>query len=60
MLNQLTYTLPEKLETIFQSTIEEWQAQDKIRRLWNKDATLWTNEDEAKMVRAGLIFSGRN
>ncbi len=50
MLNQLTYTLPEKLETIFQSTIREWQTQDKIGRLWNKDAALWSNEDEAKWL----------
>lgn len=27
---------------------EQWQAEDKVLRLWGSDPKLWTNEDEAK------------
>ena len=27
--------------------LKEWRAQGKVRRLWNRDASLWTGKDEA-------------
>ncbi|MDQ6785601.1 MAG: bifunctional transaldolase/phosoglucose isomerase [Acidobacteriota bacterium] len=50
MLNQLTYSLPENLQTLVQSAFDDWKKEDKIARLWNKDAALWSNEDEAKWL----------
>ena len=50
MLNQLTYTLPESLQNLVQNELDEWQNQNKIERLWNKDAALWSNDDEAKWL----------
>jgi glucose-6-phosphate isomerase len=50
MLNQLTYSLPEKLEIAVQSTFDEWQKENKISRVWSKDASVWTNDDEAKWL----------
>lgn len=50
MLNQLTYTLPETLRNLVQTQMDEWKTEDKIGRLWNKDAALWSNEDEAKWL----------
>ncbi len=50
MLNQLTYSLPETLQTVVQTKFDEWKREDKIFRLWSKDATLWRNEDEAKWL----------
>lgn len=50
MLNQLTYSLPEKLETAVQAAFGEWRKEDKISRVWSKDASVWTNEDEAKWL----------
>jgi len=50
MLNQLTYSLPEKIENSVQVKFKEWQKEDKIGRLWNKDASLWANTDEAKWL----------
>ncbi|CAN5590899.1 hypothetical protein BH18ACI1_BH18ACI1_12150 [soil metagenome] len=50
MLNQLTYSLPEKLENAVRQTMDEWQKKDKIRRVWNKDASVWTSDDEAKWL----------
>ncbi|HXG85506.1 MAG TPA: bifunctional transaldolase/phosoglucose isomerase [Pyrinomonadaceae bacterium] len=50
MLNQLTYSLPETLEKLVSETMNEWKTEDKIERLWNKDASLWTNDDEAEWL----------
>jgi transaldolase/glucose-6-phosphate isomerase len=50
MLNQLTFSLPEELETVVSKTLGEWRDGNKIERLWAKDATLWTNTDEAKWL----------
>ena len=50
MLNSLTYSLPEKLEKAVSSTFEEWQMENKINRIWSKDASVWTGADEAKWL----------
>lgn len=50
MLNSLNFSLPDKLETAARAKFEEWRKEDKINRVWKKDATVWTNEDEAKWL----------
>ncbi len=50
MLNSLTYSLPENLETAVRATFDEWQKENKISRIWAKDASVWTNDDEAKWL----------
>ena len=50
MLNSLTYQLPEKLETAVSKAFDEWRRDDRINRLWAKDASVWTNEDEAQWL----------
>jgi transaldolase / glucose-6-phosphate isomerase len=50
MLNSLSYSLPENLEKAVQSSLDDWQKSNKINRLWQKDATVWTNTDEAKWL----------
>ncbi|HEY8559160.1 MAG TPA: bifunctional transaldolase/phosoglucose isomerase [Pyrinomonadaceae bacterium] len=50
MLNSLTYQLPEKLETAVLAAFGEWQQENKIARIWAKDAGVWTGEDEAKWL----------
>lgn len=47
MLNQLDFSLPKELKNAFQAKLDEWQNAGKIGRLWQKDATVWTNDDEA-------------
>lgn len=41
------YTLPTPIDAGVKNTIHEWQNQGKMRRLWDRDATLWTGADEA-------------
>lgn len=50
MLNSLSYSLPEDLKTAVQASLDNWKKDDKIARLWQKDATVWTNTDEAKWL----------
>lgn len=50
MLNSIDYFLPENLENALQATLDEWEAHDKISRIWAKDASVWTNDDEAKWL----------
>ncbi|HVA72921.1 MAG TPA: bifunctional transaldolase/phosoglucose isomerase [Candidatus Limnocylindrales bacterium] len=45
-----TYTLPQALEKPVKQTIDEWTTGGKVRRLWARDATLWTGSDEAKWL----------
>ncbi|MDQ2746109.1 MAG: transaldolase, partial [Acidobacteriota bacterium] len=49
-LNQLEYHLPEDLQTAVEKTIEDWRESGKIEKLWKRDASLWTNDDEAKWL----------
>ena len=45
-MNSLSYRLGETLETEVHQTIEEWLDGGKIRRLWERDASLWTSSGE--------------
>jgi transaldolase/glucose-6-phosphate isomerase len=49
MLNEFRYSLPEELQVQL-DTASEWFGDDKIARIWQKDASVWTNEDEAKWL----------
>ena len=46
---EFRYTLPAKLEQDFSAAAADWQ-NGKIDRLWARDATLWTNQDESKWM----------
>ncbi|CAN5446004.1 N/A [soil metagenome] len=50
MLNQITYSLPENLQKIVRQTMDEWKKDDKIFRVWSKDANVWTDDDEGKWL----------
>src|SRR5712691_4838875 len=43
-------TLPPDLEKRVRKTLEEWAAAGKVRRLWARDASLWTGADEANWL----------
>jgi len=45
-INSITYTLPQKLAAAVDGALADWQKNDKVRRLWRGDATLWTGADE--------------
>ena len=39
-------SLPDAMEAAVESTLAEWERNDKVHRLWARDASLWTGEDE--------------
>jgi transaldolase / glucose-6-phosphate isomerase len=45
-ITQQTYTLPAPLDAAVRASLGDWRAGDKVRRLWARDATLWTGTDE--------------
>jgi len=49
-INYETWSLPAGLEVKVKGTLREWQEEGKVRRLWARDATLWTGGDEAKWL----------
>src|SRR5262249_8596147 len=49
-LNLQTRSLPADLEASVKAELAAWSAGSKVRRLWARDATLWSGEDEAKWL----------
>ncbi len=49
-LNRLTYKLPKELNAAVAASVEDWQKTNKVARLWQKDASLWTLSDEANWL----------
>lgn len=49
-LNLVSYSLPPNISDAVQTEIGSWKADDKISRIWQKDATVWTNDDESKWL----------
>src|ERR1017187_9178194 len=49
-VNQQSATLPADLDAAVKKKLSDWRATGKGRRLWGSDASLWTNEDEAKWL----------
>ena len=42
--------LPSDLSSAVAATVSDWGSNAKVKRLWDGDATLWTNDDEAKWL----------
>jgi transaldolase/glucose-6-phosphate isomerase len=48
--NQQTFALPRDLSAAVAAALDDWDAQEKVKRLWARDASLWTNSDEGKWL----------
>jgi len=49
-LNRQTYKLPGPLASGVAASIEDWKKNNKVARLWQKDASLWTGTDESNWL----------
>jgi transaldolase / glucose-6-phosphate isomerase len=49
-VNRQSYKLPEKLAAAVKTNIDDWRAAGKVRRLWQRDASLWTGTDESNWL----------
>jgi len=48
--NRMTYSLPAPLTAAVKRSLDDWQAQGKARRFWQRDASLWSGRDEAQWL----------
>ena len=46
----LTYKLPADLSAAVNKNLENWKSGNKVQRLWQKDASLWTKTDEGSWL----------
>jgi transaldolase/glucose-6-phosphate isomerase len=49
-VSKQTYKLPDDLAEAVKTNIDDWRATGKVRRLWQRDASLWTGIDEANWL----------
>ncbi|HEV2729706.1 MAG TPA: bifunctional transaldolase/phosoglucose isomerase, partial [Terriglobales bacterium] len=49
-VNRQSYKLPDKLAAAVKANIDDWRAAGKVRRLWQRDASLWTGTDESNWL----------
>ncbi len=49
-VNRQTYKLPDNFSGPFAAARADWKNNDKVRRLWQRDAKLWTGTDEDKWL----------
>ena len=49
-VDQQTFTIPGEIESGLQEAIEDWKMTGKVRRLWARDASLWTGTDEGSWL----------
>jgi transaldolase/glucose-6-phosphate isomerase len=49
-LNRQSYKLPEALAGRVKASLEDWKKNDKVKRLWQRDASLWTGTDESNWL----------
>jgi transaldolase/glucose-6-phosphate isomerase len=49
-LNKQTYKLPDSLAGAVAASLEDWKKNNKVVRLWQKDASLWTGTDESNWL----------
>jgi transaldolase/glucose-6-phosphate isomerase len=49
-VSRQTYSLPPELATAVKVSLDDWRANGKVRRMWQRDASLWTGSDEANWL----------
>ena len=49
-INLQTFSLPHHLSAAVDKTLDEWNAGSKVKRLWARDPSVWTNSEEDKWL----------
>jgi transaldolase/glucose-6-phosphate isomerase len=49
-VDRQTYSLPADISKQVDAAVEDWQIGGKVRRLWGRDASLWTRSDEGQWL----------
>jgi transaldolase/glucose-6-phosphate isomerase len=49
-VNKMTFSITPEQKKAVDTALEDWATTGKVRRLWARDASLWTGEDENKWL----------
>jgi len=49
-INPQTFSVPTDSSRAVELTLKDWEANDKVKRLWARDASVWTSSDEGKWL----------
>ena len=49
-LNGCSYTLPAPLAAGVRSSLQEWGDGNRVQRVWSRDSSLWTGQDEGQWL----------
>jgi transaldolase / glucose-6-phosphate isomerase len=49
-INRLAYKLPKELKSAVDASLDDWKGYNKVARLWQKDASLWSDTDEGNWL----------
>ena len=49
-IGEQSYRLPSSLHSAVDAVLDDWQHNNKVGRLWARDAWLWTGKDEARWL----------
>src|SRR5258705_8395215 len=49
-INLQTFSLPDDLSIAVKATLDDWQAAGRVRKLWARDPSVWTNSGEDKWM----------
>ena len=49
-VNRLTFRLPDVLMAAVKTSLSEWRVEQKVRRLWARDSSVWTGKDESEWL----------
>jgi transaldolase / glucose-6-phosphate isomerase len=49
-VNRLAYKLPKDFGAAVEASLDDWKKNNKVARLWQKDASLWSNTDESNWL----------
>lgn len=49
-INRQTWKLTDQLAAAVKDSLDDWKKNDKVQRLWQRDASLWTGKDEGQWM----------
>jgi len=49
-INPQNFSLPQDLSHSIEATLDSWDADQKVKKLWSGDSSLWTGREEAKWL----------
>ena len=49
-VNEQSYVVPASLSAQVKGSLKDWREREKVRKLWSRDASLWTGADEGNWL----------